>query len=488
MVARRSNRPRSGRRVSVRDRLRLEALESRQVLATTLVAVGSDVGPGSTPLIRLVDAETGSIVAQTLAFEEAFRGGARVALANVDGLPGDEIIAASGPGRVGEIRVFTQALSSAGTTLRELPSHRLRPFGNDYLGGVQVAGGDVDGDRFADIVAIASRGPGRVSVFRSPAFGGPMDGSPAWTYQAFDRRSLGGGSVAVGDFGTFTNGRLVDDARPDGRVELVVASGTGMPPQIHVVELSTATPRVVDTIAAFAPGLRTGVTVTTGRFNADQIDDIVATSGTGGPGTEIYDGRVAASANPKLASFAAFAGLSRARAAAFVAGVDRNGDGRIDAFVGGQGNPGGGAGNGLAFLSQAGSRAQIFTSVSGPARVAAARHAYDFATTLSGIQYRVVTQGAGGLPTAGQTVTTHYTGWLLDGTKFDSSRDKGTPFTFTLGQGQVIAGWDQMLAEMRVGERRTVIIPANLAYGSTARPGIPANSTLVFDIELVSAT
>jgi hypothetical protein len=487
MSGRRSHRAPSGRRATSRDRLRLEVLESRQVLAHTLVAVGSDLGPASTPLIRLMDAETGSIVAQTLAFEEAFRGGVRAALANVDGLPGDEIIAASGPGRIGEIRVFTRDITGGGTTLRELTAYRLRPFGNDYLGGVQAVGGDVDGDRFDDIIAMASRGPGRVSVFRAPAFGGPMADSPAWTFRAFDRRALGGGSVAVGDFGTFTNGTLVDATKPDGTVELVVASGTGMSPEIRVVELSTTTPRVVDTIRPFSPGLRTGVTVTTGRFNADQIDDMIATSGTGGPGTEIYDGRVAAAANPKLASFAAFAGLSRAKAAAFVAGVDRNGDGRIDAFVGGQGNAGGGV-NGLAFVSQAGSRSQIFTSVSGPARVAAARAAYDFATTLSGIQYRVVTPGTGGLPSAGQTVTTHYTGWLLDGTKFDSSRDKGTPFTFTLGQGQVIAGWDQMLAEMRGGERRTVIIPANLAYGSTARPGIPANSTLVFDIELLSTT
>jgi len=83
-------------------------------------------------------------------------------------------------------------------------------------------------------------------------------------------------------------------------------------------------------------------------------------------------------------------------------------------------------------------------------------------------------------------VQTHYTGWLLDGSKFDSSRDRGTPFSFALGTGQVIAGWDELLATMRPGERRTAIIPASLAYGGTARPGIPANSTLVFDIELLA--
>jgi hypothetical protein len=487
MRGRQSSQSSSRRRAAARNGLRVEVLEQRRVLASNLVAVGSDIGPSSTPLLRLVEADTGAIVAQTLAFEAAFRGGVRVAMANVDGIGGDEILAASGPGRIGEIRVFTQDVTGGVTTLRELTAYRLRPFGDGYLGGVQVAGGDVDGDRFADIAAAASRGAGLVNVFRSPAFGGPIVAAPAWTFRGFDRQYLGGASVAVGDFGTFTNGQLVDAAKPDGKVELVVASGTGMPPKVQIVELSTPTPRVVDTFTAFSAGLRSGVAVTTGRFNADQIDDIMVSSGTGGPGTEIYDGRVAATANAKLATFAAYAGLPRAKAAAFVAGIDRNGDGRIDGFAAGQGSSGRAA-SPLALVSQAGSRTQTFAAVTGPARVAAPRVAYDFITTLTGIQYRVLKEGTGAVPTAGQKVTTHYTGWLLDGTKFDSSRDKGTPFEFTLGQGQVIAGWDQMLAQMKVGERRTVIIPASLAYGSTARPGIPANSTLVFDIELVSAT
>jgi len=90
------------------------------------------------------------------------------------------------------------------------------------------------------------------------------------------------------------------------------------------------------------------------------------------------------------------------------------------------------------------------------------------------------------VPASGQRVTTHYTGWLLDGTQFDSSRDKNTPFSFTLGAGEVIKGWDELVARMRVGQRLTAIIPASLAYGSTARPGIPANSVLVFDMKLLS--
>jgi peptidylprolyl isomerase len=224
-----------------------------------------------------------------------------------------------------------------------------------------------------------------------------------------------------------------------------------------------------------------------GRYDANQIDDVIVTSGSGGPGTEIYDGTVSAAANARLASFAAFAGSATPKAAAFTAPVDRNGDGRIDGFGEVQGLSGGGGAAGLAFLGQSGTRTNLFANVKGPQRAASARTSYsDFQTTLSGITYRVIKPGTGATPKVGDKVTTHYTGWLTDGTKFDSSRDKKTPFSFTLGQGQVIKGWDEIVAKMNVGERVTAIIPASLAYGSTARPGIPANSTLVFDMRLLS--
>jgi peptidylprolyl isomerase len=461
----------------------MEALEPRQVLAS-FVAVGSDLASDSVPLVRLVDAETGRVAAQVLAFEEAFHGGVRLAMANVDGVAGDEIVAASGPGRVGEIRVFQTVTSGGTTTLRELTAFRLNPFGTRYRQGVEIAAGDLDGDRIAEIVAAKSYGS-RVNVFRAPGIGEPPAATPWRTFRPFDSEFVGGATVAVGDFGTFANGRTVSDVSPDGILEIVVGSGGGVRPAVRVFDGASPVPRVVDEIRPFATtsGFIGGVSVATGRYDADAIDDVVVSSGAGGPGTEVYDGRVAAADNARLASFAAFAGLPRPRAAAFAAGIDRNGDGRIDGFVASQGLGGGG---GLTLVSQAGVRTQAFTTVSGPLRVAAPRTSFtDFTTTLTGIQSRVTQQGSGPLPTAGQTVRTHYTGWLLDGSKFDSSRDRGTPFSFTLGQGQVIAGWDQLLATMRPGERRTAIIPANLAYGSTARPGIPANSPLVFDIELL---
>lgn len=86
----------------------------------------------------------------------------------------------------------------------------------------------------------------------------------------------------------------------------------------------------------------------------------------------------------------------------------------------------------------------------------------------------------------GDTISVHYTGRLVDGTKFDSSVDRGTPFTFTIGTGQVIQGWEQGFIGAKVGEKRTLTIPAEMGYGSRAVGTIPANSTLVFDVELVA--
>lgn len=107
-------------------------------------------------------------------------------------------------------------------------------------------------------------------------------------------------------------------------------------------------------------------------------------------------------------------------------------------------------------------------------------------TTETGLQYEVLKEGEGATPTKGQVILAHYTGTLENGTKFDSSRDRGEPLEFPVGVGMVIAGWDEALMTMKKGERRKLIIPAELGYGDREIPGvIPANSTLIFDVELV---
>lgn len=106
-------------------------------------------------------------------------------------------------------------------------------------------------------------------------------------------------------------------------------------------------------------------------------------------------------------------------------------------------------------------------------------------TTENKVEIEDVVVGKGAEATNGKSVTVHYTGTLKDGTKFDSSVDRKEPFTFTLGAGQVIKGWEQGIQGMKVGGKRKLTIPPELAYGANAVGAIPANSTLIFDVELL---
>ncbi|MEP7339989.1 MAG: FKBP-type peptidyl-prolyl cis-trans isomerase [Acidobacteriota bacterium] len=106
--------------------------------------------------------------------------------------------------------------------------------------------------------------------------------------------------------------------------------------------------------------------------------------------------------------------------------------------------------------------------------------------TPSGLKYVDQVIGTGASPSPGKQVTVHYTGTLENGTKFDSSVDRGQPFTFAIGTGGVIQGWDEGVMTMKVGSKRKLIIPGNLAYGPSGRPPtIPPNATLLFDVELL---
>ncbi len=106
-------------------------------------------------------------------------------------------------------------------------------------------------------------------------------------------------------------------------------------------------------------------------------------------------------------------------------------------------------------------------------------------TTKSGLKYVDLKVGKGHSPKSGQEVTVHYVGMLTNGTKFDSSRDRGMPFTFTIGQQQVIPGWDEGVMTMKIGGLRKLIVPPSLGYGPGGQGPIPPNATLIFEVELL---
>ena len=123
---------------------------------------------------------------------------------------------------------------------------------------------------------------------------------------------------------------------------------------------------------------------------------------------------------------------------------------------------------------------QLFSSTASP-------NGEDWTTTSSGLKWQDTQAGSGDAAATGDTVSVHYTGYLENGTKFDSSLDRGAPYQFTVGAGEVISGWDEGLVGMQTGGQRILLIPPDLAYGARGYPPvIPANATLRFEIELIA--
>ena len=131
-----------------------------------------------------------------------------------------------------------------------------------------------------------------------------------------------------------------------------------------------------------------------------------------------------------------------------------------------------------------------FAATTGVLALSESADAQNVVTTSSGLKYIDVKAGTGASPQTGQTCVMHYTGWLYEngkkGAKFDSSVDRGQPFEFKIGMGQVIRGWDEGVATMKTGGKRTLIMPPTLGYGARGAGGvIPPNATLMFDVELL---
>jgi hypothetical protein len=450
----------------------------------SVVVAASDVWRGSTPLVSVIDPTSGTVERQFLAYEPSFRGGVRVAVGDVNGDDVPDIITAPGPGRVGQVRVF----SLDGT---EMVSYRTLPFGPAWRGGVEVASGDVDGNGRDDIVAAQSRGRGEVRVFLSTDAPDPIANAAFRRIVPFGPRFNGGATVAVADVGSFSGGALTDGAAPDGRVEIVIGNGPGTRSLVRVYDVSAA-PRVVATVRPFAAAFRAGVSVASGRTQAndfDTIDDIIVGAGRGGNGAvDVYDGRIGQAANGGLTRITALSSsFGKSNAPVFVAAVGLTGNGRADRLFVTKGDPHPGIGV-ASYLPNSTMVGQA-VALSGPLRIAAgkaplASPAAGLRTTPSGLQYRDLFVGVGSPPTTGQIITAHYVGTLTDGTVFDSSRARGTPYRQQLGK--FIAGWNEALATMCVGGRRILVIPPELAYGDNPQPGIPPGSTLIFDVELLA--
>jgi uncharacterized repeat protein (TIGR01451 family) len=290
------------------------------------------------PLVRVLDPETGADrITPFLAYEPNFRGSVRVATGDLTGDGIDEIVVAPGPGRVGQIRVFT-------VDGIELRRYRTFPFGTTYRGGVDVAVGNIDGIGGNEIIASRSSGLSRVNIFGvDPLAGDPVTNWPIRTFIGIPGAYRNGAVVTAGDYGTFTNG-VMNTTVADGIDEIAVGSNAGIRAQVRVFDVST-TPRQVGSFFAIRPGFRGGVTLSSARWNPeDTTDDIIVGSGVGGGSiVEVYGGTPFS----QFARLAVFSSFGRPNAVVNAAALDITGDGVADNLYGVQGRGGSGGTRGV---------------------------------------------------------------------------------------------------------------------------------------------
>jgi uncharacterized repeat protein (TIGR01451 family) len=457
---------------------------AQEIARSPIVVSATEIGCLSAPLINVIDPFTGEVKRQISLYEPNFRGGVRVAVGDVDGDGIDEIVAAPGPGRVGEIRVFEQDGA-------ELVEFRTLPFGSAYRNGVEVAVGDIDGDGDDDLVAAASRGPGDVNVYRvNPGQPKPVDRVPFKSFRAFNSNFLGGATVAVADVGKFANGTMVNSGIPDGVMEIVVGTGPGTRATVSVFDVS-GTPRVVRSLLPMSSDYRNGVSVSAARINADAIDDIVVSAGSGG-GTlrETYIGRIDAGPNALLRRDAVFAEIAGTSPPLFSAPVDLDGDQIADRFFQILGEQGTQTNPGIRVTgANGGPILQSLTQLNYSQRIAASRvgKAPNRTYAASGLSFEDLQVGTGATPAANGNVVVRFVASRMTGGVLAENLSAPQAISLRLDSFDAPSGLRNALASMRVGGIRRIMLPSGLQAGPL--PGIGSTTAaVVLEIELVATT
>jgi uncharacterized repeat protein (TIGR01451 family) len=289
------------------------ATDTDQIDFSGSILLGTDIGCTSTPLVQIINPVTGLPIVQFYAYEPTFRGGAHVYGADVTGDGIAEILVAPGPGRPGEVRVFTQD----GTPL---PQYNFFPFGSSWTQGVEIATGAVTGAGRTEIVAGQQKGTSLARVFTvTPGAG--VSSTPIRELQPFGTRFRGGVTLATADLGTFS-GTTLSSGNPDGIKEIVVGSGPGIRATVKTYNAVPAVPVVVNTVYPISRTYSNGVSVARlPSLTAGTADKYMVSAGaSGGSKVETYAGV----SKVPAASFAAFGGTAGARGDVWTAALDES--------------------------------------------------------------------------------------------------------------------------------------------------------------------